>query len=135
MSLLRQQFANQLKLKGRSDNTIRNYIGSVAAISQHFNTSPLLLKKEQIESYQFFQIQEKKLSTATVNLCTEALKAFFKIMDPQQVECFLSISDELSTMDGSPVLISIVFTLFAMPIISGNWFLSRSITNRRGPQA
>jgi integrase/recombinase XerD len=83
MSLLRQQFADQLKLKGRSDNTIRNYVSAVVAISQHFNTSPLLLKKEQIESYHFFQIQEKKLSAATVNLCTEALKAFFKIMAPQ----------------------------------------------------
>jgi integrase/recombinase XerD len=82
MTPLRQQFIDRLKLKGRSANTIRNYVASVIAIAKHFRISPLLLKKEQIDSYCLFLLNEKKRAPATVNLFINAMKIFFKLMAP-----------------------------------------------------
>lgn len=82
MTPLRQQFIDRLKLKGRSANTIRNYVASVVAIAQYFRRSPLLLKREQIDSYMLHMLQEKNRAPATVNLCINAMKIFFKLMAP-----------------------------------------------------
>ena len=82
MTPLRQQFIDQLKLNGRSNNTIRNYVAAVVGISHHFRISPLLLTKEQIDSYLLFLINERKLSASTINLCINAMKIFFKLMAP-----------------------------------------------------
>lgn len=82
MSQLRRQFIDALRLKGFSESTVANYVPVVAAISLHYNVSPLTLTAQQIQAYLLFLLKERKLAPATVNLHMDSMKTFYNIMAP-----------------------------------------------------
>lgn len=82
MKPLREQFINKMKIGGLAERTIDNYVGIIHQLTQHFRCNPLDVTKEQIEAYRLFLLTEKKLAPATVNLKMEAVRKFFKLMQP-----------------------------------------------------
>jgi integrase/recombinase XerD len=82
MTPLRARFVDALHLKGRSEKTIGNYVGVVAALALHYRASPLDLCAEQIRLYLLFLLEQRKLAPATVNLHMAGLKSYYQLMAP-----------------------------------------------------
>lgn len=82
MKPLRQQFIDALRLAGRAEHTIENYLSSVTGITRYYQCNPLDLTKEQIQDYLLFLHREKKYAPATINLTTNALKSFYHLIAP-----------------------------------------------------
>lgn len=83
MKPLREQFINQLKLRGLSERTVSNYVDIVHRLTRHFMRSPLVLTKEQITQYRLFLLNERKLAPASINLHMQGLRTFFNLMKPE----------------------------------------------------
>jgi site-specific recombinase XerD len=82
MTPLRQKFIDALRLKGFSDRTIETYTDAVAGLSRRYRASPLELTNEQIRAYLLSMLNDRKLAPRTVNLHMNAMKTFYKLMDP-----------------------------------------------------
>lgn len=78
MKSLREQFIEQLQLKGCSKRTIENYVNCILSLSKYYNLSPDLLTIEQIRDYFVYCINERKLSKSWVNQSISALKILFE---------------------------------------------------------
>jgi integrase/recombinase XerD len=77
MKTLREQFIQQLQLKGLSPRTIKNYVGCILALAKYYNISPDLLNIQQIRDYFQYCLVEKKLSKSWMNQTISALKILF----------------------------------------------------------
>jgi len=77
MKPLREQFIQQMQLKGCSPSTIKNYVDCILALAKYYNTSPDLLTIEQIREYFLYCLNEKKLSKSWMNQTISALKILF----------------------------------------------------------
>lgn len=82
MTPLRKKFIDALRLKGFSERTIENYVCAVIGLSRHYHASPLELTNEQIRAFLLFMLNDRKLAPRTVNLHMNAMKTFYKLMDP-----------------------------------------------------
>jgi len=74
MKTLREQFIEQMQLKGRSPRTIKTYIDCILSLARYYNTSPDLLTTEQIRAYFIYCLVEKKFSKSWLNQTISALK-------------------------------------------------------------
>jgi site-specific recombinase XerD len=77
MKPLREQFIQQMQLKGLSPRTIRNYVECILALALYFNASPDLLTTVQIREYFIYCLEIKKLSKSWMNQTISALKILF----------------------------------------------------------
>jgi integrase/recombinase XerD len=77
MKTLREQFIQQLQLKGCSKRTIENYVKCILGLAKYYNTSPDLLTIEQIRDYFQYCLNVKKYSTSWMNQTISALKILF----------------------------------------------------------
>ena len=78
MTALRQRMVEDLRLRNRSPRTVEIYVAQVAAFARYFRRSPEELGAEQVREYLLYLLQERRLSTSTVNLCRCALCFFYR---------------------------------------------------------
>ena len=77
MKTLREQFIQQLQLKGKSPRTIRNYVSCIIALAMYYRIAPDLLSIQQIRDYFQYCLVEKGLSKSWMNQTISALKILF----------------------------------------------------------
>jgi site-specific recombinase XerD len=77
MKSLREQFIQQMQLKGYSPRTIKNYVDSILSLAKHYNISPDLLTIDQIRDYFLYGLNVKKLSKSWLNQTISAMKILF----------------------------------------------------------
>lgn len=82
MYTVRDEFVEKLRVAGRVEKTINNYLSVMRDITRHFKISPLELDQKQIRSYLNFLLKEKKLEPGTVCLRIAVLKTFYSLMLP-----------------------------------------------------
>jgi len=73
MKTLREQFIQQMQLKGYSNATVQTYTDTLIVISKHYNLSADLLSVQQIRDYLSLLV-EKNRSQSYVNQFISALK-------------------------------------------------------------
>ena len=78
MTALRQRMVEDLRLRNRSPRTVEIYVAQVAAFARYFRRSPEELGAEQVREYLLYLLQERRLSTSTVNLCRCAVCFFYR---------------------------------------------------------
>jgi len=77
MKPLREQFIQQMQLKGYSQRTIKNYVDCILFLAKYYNTSPDLLTTEEIRNYFLYCLNVKKLSKSWMNQSISALKILY----------------------------------------------------------
>jgi len=77
MKPLREQFIQQMQLKGYSPRTINTYVDCILSMARYYNTSPDLLTTEQIRDYFLYCLNVKKLSKSWMNQTISALKILY----------------------------------------------------------
>lgn len=79
MSALRQRMIEDLTLRNHSAKTIKIYVAAVAAFAKFAGRSPDLLGPEDVRRWQLHLVQEKKVSSSTLNVCVCALRFFYRV--------------------------------------------------------
>jgi len=84
MTELRMRMLQEMQLRNLSQNTQKRYIDRVADFARHFGKSPEQLGPEDVRSYQFYLVQERKLSSSTLNVtvCARQCKIFSRLPVP-----------------------------------------------------
>jgi len=77
MTKLRQRFLEDMKLKGLSPLTQRNYVLHVASFARFYGRSPEELDQEAVREYLLYLLDERKLSPEGVNQQVSALKFLY----------------------------------------------------------
>jgi site-specific recombinase XerD len=67
-----------LKLNGKSENTISSYVDAVRLLAQHYNQSPDLLTEEDIRLFFLHLINVKKLARSTITQYLCGIKFFYE---------------------------------------------------------
>lgn len=78
MQPLREQFTNQIKLKGLSKNTEIAYVNAVKAFIAFSKVPPAKLTMKHAEVYKIHLLKDLKRAPVTVNQYMAALKFFFE---------------------------------------------------------
>lgn len=79
MTKLRRRMLEDMRLRNLSPNTQKRYLDRVAAFAVHFGKSPELLGPEEIRTYQLYLVQERRLSSSSVNVTVCALKFLYRV--------------------------------------------------------
>ena len=79
MTQLRMRMLQEMQLRNLSQNTQKRYIDRVSAFARHFGKSPEQLGPEDVRSYQLYLLQERKLSSSTLNVTVSALRFFYGV--------------------------------------------------------
>ena len=79
MNPLRKRMIEDLRVRNYSKQTIESYVRSVAAFARHFGRSPAELSAEDIRSYQVYLVDERKVSSSTLNGTTSALRFLYSV--------------------------------------------------------
>ncbi len=79
MTNLRQRMYGDMQIRNLSKTTQKRYIDRVAAFANYFRTSPENLGLEEIRLYQLYLLNEKKVSSSTLNVTVCALPFLYKI--------------------------------------------------------
>ena len=74
MTDLRKQFISYMRYRNYSDYTVKHYCDSLARLSTHYHQSPDTLTREQFTGYLYYLVEEKQVSTATLNQLISAYK-------------------------------------------------------------
>jgi integrase/recombinase XerD len=82
VTLLRQRFLDDLRLRNLSPRTIECYVAHVAAFARHFGRSPDQLDQEHIRQYQLHLRDQKQASWSLFNQAVCALRFFYKVTLP-----------------------------------------------------
>ncbi len=79
MTKLRQRMLEDMQIRNLAMATQKRYVDRVAAFAKYFQRSPEQLGSEQIRKYQIYLLNEKKLSSSTLNVTVCALRFLYKI--------------------------------------------------------
>ena len=79
MTPLRQRMIDDMRIRNLSPLTVKLYIDAVAKFANFFHKSPALLGPEDVRTYQFYLINEKKASWSAFNICVSALKFLYTV--------------------------------------------------------
>lgn len=74
-----EKMINDLELRGRSEDTIKNMVCTMKAFSRFYNKAPELLGEPEIINYLEYCIKTKKLCRGTVNYINSTLKFFYVV--------------------------------------------------------
>ena len=80
MTTLRQRMVEELQRRNYSPSTIRGYILAVKQFAEYFGKPPDRLGATQVQRFQWYLLQERKLNPGTVEMRMSALRFFFKKM-------------------------------------------------------
>lgn len=67
----------EMVVRNYSPVTIRTYIGLISRLSQYYQSSPEHLSISQVKRYLFYCINERHLTTSTINQIISAVKILF----------------------------------------------------------
>ena len=76
MTSLRAQFIRELTVHGRAERTIHSNVARVAALSEYYKRSPDRLSDEEIRTWLAYLRAERMLSTSSLNVAVQAIRAF-----------------------------------------------------------
>jgi len=79
MTNLRQRMYEDMQIRNLSKNTQKRYVDRVAAFAKYYRRSPEDLGLEEIRLYQLYLLNEKKVSSSTLNVTVCALRFLYKI--------------------------------------------------------
>lgn len=79
MTKLRQRMLEDMQIRNLSKATQKRYLYRVAAFSKYFRRSPEQLGPEEIRRYQVYLLNDKKLSSSTLNVTVCALRFLYKV--------------------------------------------------------
>ena len=77
MGILQDKMIAQMKIRGLSPKTITAYISSMKTFTKYFNTSPDQLSLDDIQRYQLYLVNERKVKWTTFNQVVCALRFFY----------------------------------------------------------
>ena len=77
MSMLRRRLEEELKLRNYQPKTITTYTAAVRKLAEHYGRSPAQIGPEEIRTYLLHLLEEKKLSSSTLNQTICALRFFY----------------------------------------------------------
>lgn len=77
MGKFRDQFENDLQIRGYSPNTINQYVYCVQKLVKYFMRPPDKMTIEDINAFQLHLTKERKVAWATFNLYVNAIRFFF----------------------------------------------------------
>jgi site-specific recombinase XerD len=77
MTPLRKRFIEDMQLRNFSPNTQRHYIDYVAGFAQYYHRSPEHLGLDDIRQYQLHLIEDRKLSSSSVNTFVSAIQFLY----------------------------------------------------------
>src|SRR2546425_6352480 len=80
MTALRQRMVEELQRRNYSPATIRGYVLAVKQFAEYFGKPPDRLGATHVQRFQWFLLQERKLTPGTVEMRMSALRFFFKKM-------------------------------------------------------
>jgi len=75
----RKRMIEDLRVRNYSKQTIDSYVRSVAAFARHFGRSPAELNAEDVRSYQVHLVEERRISSSTLNGTTSALRFLYGV--------------------------------------------------------
>src|SRR3989442_1412808 len=78
MTTLRQRMVEELQRRNYSPATIRGYVLAVKQFAEYFGKPPDRLGATQVQGFQWFLVQERKLAPGRVEMRMSALRFFFK---------------------------------------------------------
>ena len=79
MNTLRQRMLEDMRIRNLSATTRKRYLDRVKAFANHFNKSPALLGAEDIRIFLLYLVQERKLSSSSINVTASALRFLYKV--------------------------------------------------------
>lgn len=79
MTELRRRMLEDMRLRNLSLNTQKRYLDRVAAFAGHFGKSPELLGPDEIRAYQLYLVEERRLSSSSINVTVCALKFLYRV--------------------------------------------------------
>src|SRR6266571_4416099 len=77
MTPLRKRMIEDMQLRNFAPGTQRSYVDYVAGFALYYHRSPELLDLDAVRQYQLYLLNERKLSTASVNTCTSAIQFLY----------------------------------------------------------
>jgi len=77
MGVFRDQFENDLTLRGLSPNTIKSYVYCVQNLVRYFRKPPDELSVQDIRDFQLYLTKERKVARATFNTHVHAIRSFY----------------------------------------------------------
>jgi len=77
MTPLRKRYIEDMQLRNLCPETQRNYVHHMAGLGRFYQTSPEHLSLEEIREYQLYLLNERRLSSETVNQFVSAAKFLF----------------------------------------------------------
>jgi len=75
--MLRRRLEEELKLRNYQPKTITTYTAAVRKLAEHYGRSPAQIGPEEIRTYLLHLLEEKKLSSSTLNQTICALRFFY----------------------------------------------------------
>ena len=72
----RKHMKEAMRIRGFSENTVEIYIKQMIYLARYFNKAPHTLTPDDIQRYQVFLVDEKKVSWATFNQSVCAMRFF-----------------------------------------------------------
>lgn len=78
MGQLQNNMIIAMRTRGYSDKTIKLYTSAVRSLAKHYNKTPLVLTKQEIEAFIYYLRMQKK-SEATIHVYYEAIKYFYRM--------------------------------------------------------
>ena len=79
MSSLRDRMIQDMRIRNFSKNTQQAYVRAVAAFAKYFGRSPSELGPSEIRRYQRHLVQERGLSSSSLNITTCGLRFLYRI--------------------------------------------------------
>lgn len=79
MTPLRQRMSEDMQVRNFSLNTQLSYLRQVSLFARYFGTSPDLLGRDDIRTYQVYLANEKKLAPTSIHIAISALRFFFNV--------------------------------------------------------
>ena len=81
--MTKEQILTQLKMdleiRGRSPDTVEDYVARIKRFQDHFDKPADQMKEEQIKEYQHYLLKEKKLSASSINTYNSAIRFVYGV--------------------------------------------------------
>lgn len=77
MGEIREKMIRDIKTKGRSDSTVRNYVAGAERLIRHVGKPPEQITIEEIQRFHLHLLEVEKLSAQTVNLYMAGVKFLY----------------------------------------------------------
>lgn len=66
-----------MRLRGYSERTVETYVLMLSFLAKHYGKSPSRLSHQEVKDFCYYLLQEKKLSSSTINQMISAWKLFW----------------------------------------------------------